>query len=403
MNLAVSNFSIRVYYMISQKKQRALKILEKETFGESYSTHRYCFDTNTPPESFFDAEREFTFQDYGETVRHKNSIFLGEKSQKLLSPVFSYFLDGSRRTYKIDDIRYNERVYPVLLGQIGVACCQRLDPDTFKSLRTENRIIIAVPVTANPDGRSNEENFLEALKNKINDESSLKNLGIEVFKIITYPEKSDLEYSKLAIAALHEEMLDMEKEFVNWLVKEKKVLNPQSQLIKDGSIEYQKSRRGNYRDISRLISNYRCVVGVSKKFNPEKCVDRHGKSNASLIAKLPLYHRTPVFKFKAQRSGGSDGSVYLAAWYIRIRDIRHTISPFDGVIKVERILADEHSKENGLNSDDVDFISSNLIWERNPTCYGKDLRWANHLYPIYLTELSLKTRRLSDYVIMNVL
>lgn len=389
--------------MTLTKHQRALKILAKETYGESYSTHRYCFDVNTPPESFFDAEKNFTFQDYGETVRHKKSIFLGEKSKKLVTPAFSFFLDGSRRTYKIDDIRYNEKVYPVLLGQIGVACCQRTDSNTFKSFRTENRIILAVPTTANPDGRSNEENFLKGLKNKINQDSSLKNLDIEIYKIITYPEKKDLEYSKLAIAALHEEMLDMEKEFINWLVKEKKVLTPQNQLIKDGSIEYQKSKRGTFKDISRLLSNYRCVVGVSKKFNPEKCVDRNGKSNASLIAQLPLYHRTPVFKFKAKRSGGSGGSVYLAAWYVRIRDIKHTVSPFDGVIKVERILADEHAKENGLDSDDVDYISSNLIWERNPTCYGKDVRWANHLYPIYLTELSLKSRRLSDYVIMNTL
>lgn len=95
--------------------------------------------------------------------------------------------------------------------------------------------------------------------------------------------------------------------------------------------------------------------------------------------------------------------MYLAAWYIRIRHIKHTVSPFDGVIKVERILADEHSRTHGLSSEDVDYISANLIWERNPTCYGKDVRWANHLYPIYLTELSLKNRRLSDNVVMNIL
>lgn len=71
--------------------------------------------------------------------------------------------------------------------------------------------------------------------------------------------------------------------------KRKKVLSPYDQLIKDGSIEYQKSRRGNYRDISRLISNYKCVIGVSKKFNPEKCVDRRGKSKASAIAQLPFF------------------------------------------------------------------------------------------------------------------
>ena len=389
--------------MTSKALQRPLKILSEATYGESYSTHRYCFDAHPSPELLFEAEKKYTFQNYGETIRHTKPVYLGDICKKLSKPIFSYFLDGSRRTYKIDDIRYKERVYPVLLGQIGVACCQRLTPDSFKSVRTENRIILAIPATANPDGKRTETLFLQKLRNKINNESTLKNLGIIIDKIITYQEKKDLEYSNLAIAVLHEEMLDMEKEFIDWLVNTKKLLQPNAQLIKDGSVEYQQSNRGDFKDISRLISNYKCVVGVSKKFNPEKCVDQYGKSNASLIAKLPLYHRTPVFKFRAQRSTGSEGAVYLAAWYIRIRDIKHTVSPFDGVIKAEKILVDEHSREHGLNSEQVDFISSNLIWERNPTCYGKDIRWANHLYPIYLTELSLKSRRLSDYVIMNTL
>lgn len=197
-------------------------------------------------------------------------------------------------------------------------------------------------------------------------------------------------------------MIDMEKEFVHWLVQEKMLLTQNSRLVKDGSIEYQKSSRGSYQDISRLKSNYKCVVGVSKKFNPEKCLDSHGKSNAALIANLPLYHRTPVFRFRSYHSGGEEGAIYIAAWYIRIRDIRYTLSPFDGVIKAERVLTDEKEIDEGIDSEEVDFISENLIRERNPTCYGKDDRWANHLYPIHLTELSLKSRRLSDQVIMNI-
>lgn len=388
--------------MTKIKYPKALSILADLTYGESYSTHKYCFDTLQPPDSFFEQEKDYSFQEYGESISHKDSIPLVDLVQKLDKPIFSFFLDGSRRTYKIDDIRYGEKIYPVLIGQIGVACCQRHSSDNFKSLRTENRLILAIPAMANADGED-ETDFCIKIKNRINNESSLKNLGIKISKTIAYPERRDLEYSKIAIAALHDEMLDMEKEFVNWLVNEKRLLTPDAQLIKDGSIEYQKSKRGSYRDISRLISNYKCVIGVSKKFNPEKCVDRNGKSNATLIAKLPLYHRTPVFKFKSGRSGGAGGPVYIAAWYVRIRDIKHTVSPFDGVIKVERILTDERAIENGLPSDSVNFISANLIWERNPTCYGSDLRWANHLYPIYLTELSLKSSRLSDHVIMNIM
>jgi len=40
----------------------------------------------------------------------------------------------------------------------------------------------------------------------------------------------------------------------------------------------------------------------------------------------------------------------------------------------------------------VDNISAWLVNERNPVCYGKDDRWANHLYPVYLTETFIKSK-----------
>jgi hypothetical protein len=301
----------------------------------------------------------------------------------------------------LDDIQYQTRIYPLLLGQVGASCCRRDHDGGFANFRTENRLIIAVPSVANPDGGNNGK-FFDLLRNKINSDSCLKRLNLSLNKIISYPDLKDSDYSDLAVSDIHDEMLDMEKEFVNWLVQEQRVLTPEAMLIKDGSLEYKKISRGTFKDISRLKSNYKCVVGVSKKFNPEKCVDHRGKSNASLIARLPLYHRTPAFKFKSNVSGGEGGAVHFVAWYVRIRDIKHTVSPFDGVVKVERLLVDENMVNNGLDSDEINFISANIVWERNPTCYGSDLRWANHLYPIHLTERCLKSRRLSDHVIMNM-
>ncbi len=69
--------------------------------------------------------------------------------------------------------------------------------------------------------------------------------------------------------------------------------------------------------------------------------------------------------------------------------------PFDGIIKVEKILVSKEEVENGMDSDLIDFISAHLINERNPVCYGSDLRWANHLYPVYLTERYVKSHYLS--------
>ncbi len=122
-----------------------------------------------------------------------------------------------------------------------------------------------------------------------------------------------------------------------------------------------------------------------------------------MIAQLPLYHRTPAFKFKSNVAAGEGGAVHFATWYIRIRDIKHTISPFDGVVKVEKLLVDDKTVRDGLGSEVIDSISAHIMWERNPTCYGSDRRWANHLYPIHLTERCLKSHRLSDHVIMHLL
>jgi hypothetical protein len=67
-------------------------------------------------------------KEYGETdtnlTKSKN---LKPLADKLINgePLFHFFLDGSRRTYKVDDIEINRNVYPIMAGQIGVACCQR--------------------------------------------------------------------------------------------------------------------------------------------------------------------------------------------------------------------------------------------------------------------------------------
>jgi len=48
----------------------------------------------------------FTFENYGETIRYSKPISPEGIQKKLTSPIFSYLIDGSRRTYKIDDIRF---------------------------------------------------------------------------------------------------------------------------------------------------------------------------------------------------------------------------------------------------------------------------------------------------------
>ena len=116
------------------------------------------------------------------------------------------------------------------------------------------------------------------------------------------------------------------------------------------------------------------------------------------IAELPLYHRTPAFKYTNERAS----DVAFSIWYLRIRKIDRTVGPFDGILKVEKILVTEHEQEHGLDSDEIDLISANLINERCPTCYGHDSRWANHLYPVYLTERFIKSNYLGEILFLSL-
>lgn len=96
------------------------------------------------------------------------------------------------------------------------------------------------------------------------------------------------------------------------------------------------------------------------------------------------------------------GEAKFSIWYLRIRETKRTDSPFSGVVKIEKILVTDDELENGLATEEVDLITANIVNERNPVCYGKDKRWANHLYPVYLTESFIKSKYLSDIHFLNL-
>lgn len=72
---------------------------------------------------------------------------------------------------------------------------------------------------------------------------------------------------------------------------------------------------------------------------------------------------------------------------------------FSDIVKCEMVLMDENDK---LETDKVDMISANLIREAYPVCYGVDTRWANHLYPIFLTESFCKSKYVDSNIILNL-
>ncbi|NLT50744.1 MAG: hypothetical protein GXX85_07520 [Ignavibacteria bacterium] len=385
--------------------KKILPFIESETSGKSYKTHKYCFDGIEMPNLIYDDHQDLTFKKYGETEKLTSTRQLFDKAneiQKFSKPIFKYFLDGSRRTYKVDDMAYDNRVYPVIAGQIGVGCCKRDDEGNLKNQLIELQLVLSLPENASKDNKK--DLFFNNLATKLNENEFLKSRNLKFHKILDYEDKKLQEgekYENLGIAKIQDEMVEQEKKIVAYLAH-KNLLNEDAFLLKDGSLEYKTMKTGDFKDLSIIKSNYKCVVGVSKSFNPEKCSDKKGQSNAKKIAELGLYHRTPAYMFESQVSRGKEGTVKFAIWYLRIRDKRYTSSPFEGIIKVEKILVSEDEQENGLDTREIDMISANLINERNPVCYGKDNRWANHLYPVYLTESFIKSKYLSNEYFINL-
>lgn len=387
---------------------KILHFIAKETQGECFTSFKYCYDSMAAPTIEYEngESRYINLKEYAEDEHNPKPRDMRGRAEICMhgAPLFKYFLDGSRRVYKVDDIQYDKKVFPIVSGQISVTCCSREQNEdyTFRSFRhieEETYPVLCLPVTANGEGIDNDI-FFRNLRDKINSLPQLISAGVQIEKVLYYRTKLEGRetFENKGIARIQDEMVDCEKKIVSSLVS-RRLLTQDSYLIKDGSIQYKPMKTGNYRELAHIRNNYRHVIGVSKKFNPNLMRDLKDQSSAGQIARLPLYHRTPAFLWQP---GEEWGNVNFAIWYVRLRDIKRTESPYAGIIKVEKMLMTGHEAEYGLSTDEIDTITANLINERNPVCYGTDARWANHLYPVYMTECYCKNRFKSDYYFLNL-
>ena len=379
---------------------RIKDVLVKETGAKRmFPGQRHSLDTTERPTIDYGRDGA-TWEQSGETERTlKGYRDLSERCDQLnryeVPDSLVYFLDGSRHVYKVDDIAFsrNKRisVYPVLAGQIGVGCCVRHNR-TMKKHRFFYECVLALPDLADADGRAG---FSSALVQKLNELEVVRRRGIHFGHVFFYDTSKPSEewkqigrnfYESRGTAKIQEHMIGLEQEMVRSLVKEH-LLDQDHYLIKDGSLEYRGLKRGDAAGVTAEMlhqEQYEWVLGVSKNFNPEVCKDQDGKPNPGFIAELPFCHRTPAAMYEW-------GGVRYAVWYLRLREAERTRSIFDGVVKVEKVLVGDEI-ENGMETERIDDLSARILNERNPVCYGSDLRWANHLYPIYLTEQFVKAR-----------
>lgn len=377
-----------------------LSIIERETKGKCFRSQKYSIDTEKVSTIDYTEEKEIVVDKSGETEKQQGYIDLRKLVKDISKdkPLFKFFLDGSRRVYKIDDIAYDQKVYPIITGQIGVGCCRR-DERKIKKFKFVNENVIVLPIDANPDNTRHEQYF-ENIKTKINSyTSSLNKININIDKILFYTPKKDQDSKNLAVAKVQDRMIELEKELVSNLAKEN-YLSKDAYMVKDGSLEYKEygSKTVNKYSYASIRDNYSAVVGISKSFNPSLARKKDKTSMAKDIAELPIYHRTPAFMYESEHTGNEK----FAIWYVRIRSADHCQSPFDGVVKVEKILMKDTEQQKGLNTNEINLISANIINERNPVCYGNDNRWANHIYPIYLTETFVKSQYISNTFFLNM-
>lgn len=289
--------------------------------------------------------------------------------------IFKYFLDGSRRTYKIADLKVEGRYLPLVAGQIGVAVLYRNEDKYFEPIKKYCNVedVIAFPDEIMNDG--DRSRISETISSKSN-----KRINILIYTVKEYRDPVDLAVAKI-MASMH----DNELRCVH-LLSEDGLLQSNSILIKDGPLRY-RNIKGREFDITQ----FRNVIGVSKIFRPSFTIGT-GKNKMDvgvLTSSLAIAERTPVFKTVEEDR-------YIGMWYLRIRPREKMMNPLQGIIKIECYAVNKEEEEIGLDSDRVNTISEFLLRERNVTPYGADIRWATHLYPIYMAETFVKNCMLSD-------
>lgn len=376
----------------------------------------------------YDSQKRFVdeteYDTFGEFDDHKSDCPIKDKSQlyaedtpfkdsqkqideelirkKHNKSLFKYFLDGTRHVYKVGDVAIGGVVYPLAVGQIIVGYCGRVERD-IKIGKVRRKLVLTMPIQY--DTLKQGSLFFRKQCEKINEviHGSLfyKKFGLDIAEIIPYGTSGNNQvelgrnkYLRLAIAKIQNEMLDQERMLVEDLVLNNTVTDDYEMLIKDGSIEYKKdfTNRPDKNFASAVFNqNFRNVVGVSKMFDPE-LLSRTESHIGTILAELKPYCRTKAYRYV------HEGHSYCI-WYLRLRNTINRPNSYADIIKVEMYMEGGHVKTSKL----IDTISAHLINEAYPVCYGKDARWANHLYPVYITEAFCKSNFVDEKLIIKTI
>ena len=338
------------------------------------------------------------YQDEGEEIKEMGEPFETDKSKKKRRinlfeedrnfSLFSFFMDGSRRTYKIGDIVIEgKKIFPVVIAQVRAGCTERNDNKKvhlFGDLGKKNLLLLSDKI--------NTVDF-EEIRQRIIKTQVAKDIDLDVIDY-HFDKAEDSVPVNAAIAKANSVMHDMEIDILSKMVNSN-ALDTDKMLIVDGPIQFIKQDNGK----SEFADMFYNVVGVSKSFNPTMPTSgkakRGGRQIGAELLKLEFGERTPVFLKE------NDRHRKFGCWYLRIRPQIRVTNPLDGIVKIEKMATADDLDNEGLETSIVDNISLSILNEGSPTCYGRDDRWPSHLYPVYLTETLIKSSFESDFVFIN--
>lgn len=336
------------------------------------------------------------YQDENDEIKDMGKPFETDESRKIRTldlsnedrsySGFSYFMDGSRRTYKIGDmVLEGKKIYPVVVAQVRAGCTERdrqRKIHTHGTVHRKNLLLLS--------DKMNMVDF-EEIRHRILKTQMAENLHLDVVKYHFDPMKDNVPVNA-AIAKANSMMHDMEIAILEQMVNSG-TLEPNRMLIVDGPLQFIRQDTGKP-EFADMFYN---VVGVSKSFDPMLPTSTKSKRGGTQIGaellKLEYGQRTPVFLKENSKHRK------FGCWYLRIRPKNRVTGPLEGIIKIEKMAVLE--EDDGLDTSVVDNISLWLLNEGAPTCYGRDERWANHLYPVYLTETLIKSSLESDLVFIS--
>lgn len=226
--------------------QEGLDCLSCEAFSLDRDRFRYYRDGDENP-------AEMPFED-PQLPRGRKAL---QEAPHDVPPLFSYYLDGSRRTYRVGDVIVDKkRYYPLVAGQVGVAVVTR-QPDTrIKPLR---RFCAISNVLAIPDEIADDDRRL--FEDRI---ASQLDVPFDLLRYKVDPSKDAVD---LAVAKIMSKMHDEEIRIVKDMAAAN-LLSSTRMLVIDGPLRFRKRFD---------IIQFKNVIGLSKRFRPTFTVGKGRK------------------------------------------------------------------------------------------------------------------------------